>query len=90
MLAQQAGDLTQRHEKELRRKVACFCGKRLTQDSYQLKASNPGGRKGRRLSANCGISQEISGPVGGAGEDWGVNINTQVFVQASLRIFIGN
>jgi hypothetical protein len=33
---------------------------------------------------------EISGPAGGAGKDSGLNSNTQVLMQASLRIFIGN
>lgn len=65
-------------------------GNWLTQDSHQLKASNPGGRKGRRLGANCRMSREISGPAGGAGKGSGLNVNTQVLVQASLRIFIGN
>lgn len=65
-------------------------GNWLRQDSYQLKASNPGGRKERRLDANCRMSHEISGPAGGAGKDSGLNINTQVPAQASLRIFIGN
>lgn len=65
-------------------------GNWLTQDSHQLKAGNPGGRKGRRLGANCRMNQEISGPAGGAGKDSGLNVNTQVLVQASLRIFIGN
>lgn len=59
------GELTQSHEKELRRKAPV--GNWLMQDSHQLKASNPGGRKGRRLRANCRMSREISGPAGGAG-----------------------
>lgn len=46
-------------------------GNWLRQDSHQLKASNPGGRKGRRLGANCRMSWEISGPAGGAGKDLG-------------------
>lgn len=65
-------------------------GNWFRQDSYQLKARNPGGRKERRLSANCRMSHEISGPAGRAGKDSGLNINTQAPAQASLRIFIGN
>ena len=61
-----------------------------TQDSHQFKARDPGGRKGRKLGANCRMSWEISGPAGGAGKDSGVNINSPVLVQASLRIFTGN
>lgn len=65
-------------------------GNWLTQDSQQFKARDPGGRKGRKLGANCRMSREISGPAGGAGEDSGVNVNAQVLVQARLRIFTGN
>lgn len=60
------------------------------QDSHRLQASNPGGRQGKRLGASCRMRRKISGPSGRAGKDSGLNISTQVLMQASLRIFIGN
>lgn len=42
------------------------------------------------LGANYRMRQEISGPAGSTGKDLELNISTQVLMQTSLRIFIGN